>query len=110
MSNYLKIHNFLYSPEHIEKIDCRDIEKMIVYVYIVTGNIITVEGLDAINIVMDANPAMIEGKRFKFKKGMWIIHNMIAHPVMQILALLRCYKIAMWVHDVTIPKPIDRKK
>jgi hypothetical protein len=30
---------------------------------------------------------------------------MIAHPLMQILALVRAYKWAMWIHDVTVPKP-----
>jgi hypothetical protein len=43
-------------------------------------------------------------ERFK-----WTLHNLIGHPVSEIVYLLigRRYGLARWVHDVTMP-PEDR--
>lgn len=102
---YLKIDKELINSDHILKIDCSNIEKLIVTVHLITGDVLTVNGIEAIELVMKTNPSIIEGKRLKFKKNMWIVHNIIAHPIMQILAFLKMYKIAMWIHDITIPQP-----
>lgn len=106
---YLKINDILYSHCSIRKIDCKDLEKLIIYVHLIYGEILKVEGLNAIEIVMQARPSIIEGKRFKFKKFSWMMHNLIGHPMMQMFALMRLYKVAIWIHDVTIPKPLDKK-
>jgi len=42
-------------------------------------------------------------KRFKFT-----IHNIIAHPLMEIFALLGMSKAAIWIHDVTLPNDWER--
>jgi hypothetical protein len=39
------------------------------------------------------------------KEHMWAIHNLFAHPLMQILAWFRLYKQAIWIHNITVPKP-----
>jgi hypothetical protein len=103
--NYLKVRRQLYSTDKVSYVDCNQIENLIVEVHLVNGEILTLEGLDAIELVMQAKPSMIEGKRFKFRKGAWIVHNIIAHPLMQIFALLRLYKLAIWIHEVTVPRP-----
>lgn len=33
----------------------------------------------------------------------WIVHNIIAHPIMQILMLVGLTKVATYVHDSTLP-------
>jgi hypothetical protein len=106
---YIRVNNILYSPETIDKIDCNHIENLIVRVHTISGEIIKVEGLEAIEVAMQANPSVVEGKRMKFKKHMWMTHNLIGHPFMQLFAFLRLYKLAMWIHDVTVPKPIGKK-
>lgn len=103
---YLKINNILYSPCSIKKIDCSRIESLILIVQLTNGSNLTVTGLEAIEVAMQAKPSIVEGKRFKFKKFSWIMHNFIGHPLMQILALLRLYKLAIWIHEITIPKPL----
>lgn len=69
---------------------------------------VSVTGFNALELVWLLKAGALEGKRIKFPKHSWVLHNMIAHPVMQILAFLRCYKAAMWVHDSTVPKPSSR--
>lgn len=105
MIKYLKAGSMLYSSEMVSKIDCSEIENLIVKLHLSVGVIIEIKGLDAIDIVMSAKPSMIEGKRFSFRKGAWIIHNVFGHPLMQLFALFRLYKIAIWFHEITIPKP-----
>lgn len=102
---YLKIDRELINSDHILKIDCSNIERLIIVVHLLTGDTLIVNGIEAIELVMKSNPSMIEGKRLKFRKNMWIIHNIIGHPLMQIFSLFKMYKFAMWIHDVTIPKP-----
>lgn len=108
MNCYFEANGILYSPSVITKIDCTEIENLRVKLHLLAGDIVTVEGLDAIEIVMKAKASLIEGKRFKFHKGMWIIHNMVAHPLMQILALMRLFKLAIWIHEITVPKPREK--
>ena len=95
----------LYSHECLTKIDCTDIENLRIDAHLITGDIIRIEGLEAIELAMSANPSIIEGKRFSFSKGAWIVHNLIGHPLMQLFALCRLYRFAIWIHDKTIPKP-----
>jgi len=38
------------------------------------------------------------------KKFRYTIHNIVGHPIMEIFYLLGMRKIAMWIHDVTLPK------
>jgi hypothetical protein len=40
----------------------------------------------------------------------WLVHNLLGHPVMQLLALLRLYRWAFWAHDATVPQPRGRKR
>jgi hypothetical protein len=64
-----------------------------------------VTGIQAIEILMQLRPSALEGHRMRWVKGAWILHNVVAHPVMQLLALFKLYGPAMWLHDATVPKP-----
>lgn len=70
-----------------------------------TNEISTATDIQAIEILMLLKPSALEGRRLKWPKHAWIIHNLIGHPVMQILALFGFKKTAIWVHDGTVPKP-----
>lgn len=61
---------------------------------------------EAIDIVMRLGPQLFEGNpRFKFARHQWAFHNLIAHPLMQILAFFGLTKLGLRVHDATIPRP-----
>lgn len=106
---FFKINNKLYNEKSIMKIDCSKISNLIIDLYLISNEIIRVEGIEAIEIAMQAKPSIVEGNRFKFRKNAWIIHNLFAHPLMQIFAFFRAYKLAIWIHEITIPKPIGQK-
>lgn len=105
MNQYIKIKNIIYGCEVIKSVDCKEIENLTIKVTLFSGDEIIVEGLDAIEVVMQVKPSIVEGKRFKFRKGAWIVHNLLAHPIMQMLSLIGCYKLALWIHEITVPRP-----
>lgn len=37
----------------------------------------------------------------------WLVHNVVAHPAMQILSMLRFSVYSAWVHDITLPENED---
>ena len=69
------------------------------------GKEYTAHGFDAIETVMVFKPSALEGRRLKWKKNAWFFHNMIAHPVVQILASLGFKRQAVRFHDWTTPIP-----
>lgn len=72
------------------------------------GERIEAHGIDAVENVLLLKPSIVEGRRFRFAKRSWIIHNLIGHPLMQLLALVGLTKLAMRVHDATTPGILDR--
>lgn len=110
-NNFFKSEKTLYNLNDVVYINAENMGNFSLTVYFNTLTPIEVVGLDAIDLVMMANPSLIEGrfgKKIKFPKHKWIIHNLVAHPLMQILALLGFKKQAIWIHDATIPRPIQK--
>lgn len=106
---FVKLDNTTVRLDTIEAIDDSKIEDWIIVVKHKHGED-TVSGFFAVELLWMLKPSALEGKRLRWKKNIWIIHNIIAHPLMQILAFFKCYKLAMWIHDSTVPKPIAQKK
>jgi len=65
----------------------------------------TVRDFAALELVWTLKPSALEGKRFKWYKHTWAFHNLIGHPLMQILAWCGLHRHAMWIHDATTPRP-----
>lgn len=101
----LKAGNSLIPIENVE--DIRLPETGLARVEIVgkSGTIYVAEGNDAIEAVMLLKPSALEGRRLNWPKHAWAVHNLIGHPVMQLLAWLRLYKAAIRFHDWTTPAP-----
>jgi len=110
IDNFLKTDNGVVAKSDISSIDTSRIEELYVCVTTKQGLSFTATNLNALELIMQTRPSALEGKRFKAAKFAWLIHNLIAHPVMQILALFKCYRLAFWVHDVTVPKNLKSKK
>lgn len=34
----------------------------------------------------------------------WPMHNIIAHPIMEICSWIKLKRLSMWIHDVTLPQ------
>ena len=77
-----------------------------------------ITGFFAIEAAMLLKPSALEGKRMRWQKRVWFVHNVVAHPLMQFIALAgdlvkplsmrhaqNLYRAAMRVHDATVPVP-----
>lgn len=101
----LKAGDDLIPMENIERISIADIEHEIVRIETKTGMVYEARGFDAIEAVMALKPSALEGRRLRWHKHAWAFHNMIGHPVMQIMAWLGFKKAAIRFHDYTTPTP-----
>lgn len=99
---------YVFRADQIEYLDITNIETESILVKLRdrSGPLIQVQGFDALDLVWRLKPGCVEGKRLKFPKYSWFVHNMFAHPLMQFIALFGFTKAAMWIHDVTVPKPL----
>lgn len=108
--HYLLSDSGIVSVECISYVDISHIEQGSARIYIPNvDREIYVTGIALLELVWLLKPSATEGKRLTWQKNAWIFHNLVAHPVMQLLAFVRLYKWAIWVHDVTVPKPIGYK-
>lgn len=69
------------------------------------GRRLTAEGLYAVDAVLALCPTLFENLRMRWLRHRWALHNLVGHPLMQLLAFLRMHRLALWIHDVTVPRP-----
>lgn len=94
----------------IRKVEYSRLASETVTVTLIDGTVTDVTGFQALELIWLLKPSALEGNNnIKWKKHMWAIHNLIAHPLMQLLAWCRLYKQAIQIHDDTVPKPIGYK-
>ena len=89
----------------VKEIDISSLEREEVTIITQSGERFVARGFDAIDAVWAFKPSAFEGRRMKWKKGAWAFHNLVAHPLMQMLAWVRLYRLAIKLHDVTTPMP-----
>ena len=88
-----------------------------------TGGVSTASGFFAFDALMQTKPSALEGLRLRHAKGAWVVHNLISHPLMQFIALgamavqrvapqraKKMFKLAIAVHEATVPKPLGIKQ
>lgn len=90
--------------DRIRRVSIENIEREEITLFTDDGTFVA-RGVDAIEAVMLLKPSALEGRRLKWRKGAWALHNMVGHPVMQILAWLGFGKAAIRIHDWTTPTP-----
>ena len=101
----LKAGNSLIPFSRVREVRVDDIENEIAFIIDLDGVAHKAEGNDAIEAIMALKPSTLEGRRLKWNKNAWVVHNLIGHPVMQMLAFLGLKRHAIWFHDVTTPRP-----
>lgn len=106
---YIKAGSKLIPVSTVYYVDTSDIEKGAVYVDCHSGRF-GAYGFDAIEIVMLLKPSALEGKRMRWQRNAWAFHNLVAHPLVQVLSWLGLKKQAIRFHDWTTPRPRDFKK
>lgn len=74
-----------------------------------SGEVFHLEGQQALDVVMAIKPSAVEGKNMKFARHAWAFHNLVAHPVLQILAWCGRPDLGFKIHDATVPRPLGPK-
>jgi hypothetical protein len=99
----------MVNTDTIASVTCDDFaEWNVVHVHYKNGEMELVTGAEAIGLMMLLCPAVLEGQRAKHARHSWAIHNLIGHPLMQIFTWLHLTKLAIWIHDVTVPEALVR--
>lgn len=93
-------------PFHaVARVDTARIEDLEADVHLLDGSVVLVTGIDAVELAMLLKPSVLEGRRLRWAKRAWWVHNWVGHPLMQLLALVGLPRWGMWVHDATVPRP-----
>ena len=101
----IKAGEKLIPLENVDYVTIDDIESEHAVVVTKSGECFSARGFDAIEAVMALKPSALEGRRLKWHKHAWAFHNMVGHPVMQIMVWLGFKKAAIRFHDYTTPTP-----
>jgi len=101
----LKAGDKLVPFHDVKEVDISCVEYAEVTITTHSGDIYVARGFDAIEAVMAIKPSALEGRRLKWQQGAWAFHNLVGHPLVQILAWMGFKKRAIWLHDVTTPTP-----
>ena len=110
-SAFVLIDNGVINLSQISEID---LSQMVSHhrgiVRLIDGSQRTASGFALLELLMAVRPSALEGHRaIKWVKFAWCIHNLIGHPMMQICAWMGWFKLAMWWHDSTVPRPAGFK-
>lgn len=105
MTNALKAGDLLIPLDRVRLVDAENIERGEVVIHCHDGGAYIATGFDAIEAVMWMKPSALEGRRLKWRPHAWAFHNVVAHPVVQILAWLGLKRQAVRFHDWTTPRP-----
>lgn len=98
--------NTIINSNSISHIDCES--------YFKDGSIgltyddvyLVLDGHEATDAIMRLCPSFLEGKKAKYVRRAWMVHNFIGHPLMQLLSFFGMKRLAFKIHDKTIPRPI----
>lgn len=101
----LKAGDQLIPIENIESVFISDVERERVLICTKKGAYYEALGFDALEAVMVLRPSAMEGRRLRWRKHAWAFHNLVGHPVMQIMAWCGLKRAAVRWHDWTTPMP-----
>lgn len=108
VSDFFRSGGSLLRLSDVREVDVRQLADYRVSVHLKDNRVFDLSGPDAIELVMLTKPSVLEGRRLRWVRHAWAIHNLVGHPGMQILAWLGYTKVGLWFHDVTTPRPTHR--
>lgn len=99
----------LIAEDAVHDVDFSAIERLRIVIRHDGGEAVA-EGIQAIEALMRLKPSAMEGRRLRWARHAWAFHNLVGHPVMQLLAFVGLRRWAIAVHDGTVPKPTSVRK
>lgn len=102
----MRLRDRLVAWEDIREIDLSKLESSgIVLQTFGDGTSTELGGAEAIDLVMRVAPSFFEGRRFRWVRSGWALHNLLGHPLLQLLAWAGQTRAGLRLHDATIPRP-----
>lgn len=108
MPGFVRVGERLLRASAITSVDTTRLEDLEVTVHHEDGKF-RASGSDAIDVVMALRPSALEGRRLRFARRAWAVHNLVGHPLMQALAWVGLRELGLWVHDATAPRALGRR-
>lgn len=110
MSDFVLVGDQLVARDRIRRIDARGLAEDGTIDVHVAGEPapIVLEGNAAFDLVMRHAPQFVEGRRFRWQRSAWAFHNLVAHPLLQLLAWMGRTELGLRIHDASIPRPRPR--
>ena len=102
---FIQVGNLLVPEAKIRRVDCSRLMSDMVAVVETVEDDLEVHGMEAVDLVMRLHPAYFEGRPFRWVRHAWVLHNLVGHPGMQLLAWLGQTRLGLQLHDRTIPRP-----
>lgn len=103
---FVRLNYDLINSNNIHRIDTTYLEELCeIEVVSITGTRYKLSGQATVDFLMRLAPHCLEGKKLKFIKHSWALHNLLGHPILQICSWLKLTKLGFWFHDNTVPKP-----
>jgi hypothetical protein len=99
-----KVAGRVFRLEDVTSADFSRIEDLQASVTLRDGQTIEARDIDALELAYAIKPSVVEGKRLAYARHAWVFHNLVGHPLMQLLALFGAYRLAFRVHDATAPR------
>ena len=102
---FVHFNGHIHNVKSIKSIDCSQFSKTNQVRVSIEFRQEIVSGQEAVNLLMELCPSVLEGQQAKYHRHAWAIHNLIGHPLMQIFSWLHLPALGLKIHDVTVPKP-----
>ena len=99
----------VFRLEDITSADFSRIEELVASVTLRNGQVFECRDIDALELAYAIKPTAVEGKRLRYARHAWVVHNLFGHPLMQLLAFFKLYRAAFKMHDATAPRAIGSK-
>lgn len=104
MVDFVRADHSLIAVDRIRSIDTSQIERLEIVIHHDHGSDVATEA-NAIDALMLLRPSAIEGRRLRWARHAWAVHNLIGHPLLQICAWFGHVKLGLKIHDATVPRP-----
>lgn len=106
MRMFLRAGSVVFDSSDVSCVDFSEVENLRAVVHMKDGRVLHATGPDVIELAILTRPSVLEGRRLRWVRHAWAVHNLIAHPAMQLLAFLGYGRLGVRVHDATIPRPV----
>lgn len=99
-----KAAGLVFRLDDISTADFSRIEHLEATVTMRNGHVFMARDIDALELAFAIKPTAVEGRRLRYARYAWMVHNLVGHPLMQVLALFKLYRCAFYIHDATAPR------